>query len=70
MKARPPAFVYIEATYVADTDTAVLVEVGGEYRCWIPLRAIEEPSAILKASALTPVTVGVARRFARKRGWV
>jgi len=62
-------FVYLDAYLVRATEHAVLVEFDGEYESWVPWSVIEDPHALLHAKPRERMSVGVARWWARTKGW-
>jgi hypothetical protein len=70
-------FVYLDGYLVRASEHAVLVEIDHRvhegfcagYESWVPMSAIEDPDALLHAKPLERVSVGVARWWARAKGW-
>lgn len=62
-------FVYLDGYLVRASEHAVLVEFDGEYEHWLPMSVIEDLHALLAAKPRERVSVGVARWWARAKGW-
>lgn len=62
-------FVYLDAYLVRAGEYAVLVEFDGEYEHWLPMSVLEDPQALLHAKPRERLSIGVARWWARMKGW-
>jgi len=68
-KNRGESFVYVDAYLVRAGEYAVLVEFDGGSRSTLPMSVVEDPQALLHAKPREWLSIGVARSWARMKGW-